>query len=352
MSESRARAQRSNNRWVTTAIGCTSSSRRLPSGSRSSITRSRCSRAKARSASSRRPTASRQRCSRTCRTRRRTFCDHLSDFRGGAEPLLQLGIAVRPPDHARFRVNVFVDHTTTDGSPGRRRAQSDLLQPAGQDRVPRDRSARWSTDFREIKPGALHRANGGFLVLEALDVLRHPFSWEALKRALRASEARIENLGEEFSAGAEREPASRADPARREGRSCSARRTLYQPPATSSTRTFASSSRSRPTSRQSSTGPREHQRNYAAFVSRCVRENGLRHFDRAAVARVVEYGARLRESQHKLSMRLLDVSDVVSEASFWAERSGHPLVEAGDVELARAQEGVPLEPARGARSRS
>ena len=92
----------------------------------------------------------------------------------------------------------------------------------------------------------------------------------------------------------------------------------------------------------------EHERNYAAFVSRCVREHGLRHLDRAAVARVVEYGARLRESQRKLSTRLLDVSDVVSEASYWAERLGHPLVEAADVDLAVAQEGVPVEPARGA----
>ena len=40
------------------------------------------------------------------------------------------------------------------------------------------------TDFREIKAGALHRANGGFLVLDALELLRHPFAWEALKRAL------------------------------------------------------------------------------------------------------------------------------------------------------------------------
>ena len=56
------------------------------------------------------------------------------------------------------------------------------------------------TDFREIKAGALHRANGGYLVLEAFDLLRQPFAWDALKRALRGREVQIENLGEQYSA--------------------------------------------------------------------------------------------------------------------------------------------------------
>jgi hypothetical protein len=56
------------------------------------------------------------------------------------------------------------------------------------------------TDFRQIKPGALHRANGGFLVLHALDVMPSPFAWEELKRALLSGEVRIENPGEQLSA--------------------------------------------------------------------------------------------------------------------------------------------------------
>jgi len=68
-----------------------------------------------------------------------------------------------------------------------------------------------------------------------------------------------------------------------------------------------------------------------------VREAGLRHFNRAAVARLIEYGARLREDQRKLSTRMLDVSDVVSEASFWAEKAGREVVAAEDVEQAIAK---------------
>jgi lon-related putative ATP-dependent protease len=75
----------------------------------------------------------------------------------------------------------------------------------------------------------------------------------------------------------------------------------------------------------------EHVTNYAAFISRRVRETGLRHFGDTAVAAVVEYGARLRHNQRKLSTRLLDIADVVTEASFWAGKAGHELVTAEDV---------------------
>ena len=82
---------------------------------------------------------------------------------------------------------------------------------------------------------------------------------------------------------------------------------------------------------------RKHHLNYAAFVSRWVRENDLLHFDRAAVARLIEHGARLRESKNRLSARMMDISDVVSEASFWASRNGRARVGADDVEHAIAK---------------
>src|SRR5690606_21352303 len=72
----------------------------------------------------------------------------------------------------------------------------------------------------------------------------------------------------------------------------------------------------------------------AAFISRRVQESGLLHFDPSGVGRVVEYGARLRESQTKLSTRLLDIANIVTEASYWAEKAGRELVTAADVDQA------------------
>jgi lon-related putative ATP-dependent protease len=257
--------------------------------------------------------------------------DHMADFRGAPEPLVQLGIQVRPPNHARFRVNVFVDRAGTEGAPVVVERNPTYYNLLGKVEY-RATFGAMSTDFREIKPGALHRANGGFLVLDALDVLRHPFSWEALKRALRARELRIENLGEEFSAV----PSASLRPA---PIPLEVKVILLGPPLLYHLlhrldEDFRELFKVKADFAPELEWTAEHERDYAAFVSRCIRENGLRHFDRAAVAGLVEYGGRLRESQRKLSTRLLDVSDVVSEASFWAERLGHRLVEASDVELA------------------
>lgn len=68
-----------------------------------------------------------------------------------------------------------------------------------------------------------------------------------------------------------------------------------------------------------------------------MRQAGLKHFDRGAVARVVEHGARLRDHQRKLSTRLLEIGDLVTEASFWAGKADRQLVRAEDVDKAVAQ---------------
>jgi predicted ATP-dependent protease len=81
----------------------------------------------------------------------------------------------------------------------------------------------------------------------------------------------------------------------------------------------------------------EHVGDYAAFVSRQVRDRHLRHFNRAAVARVVEYGARVRDHQRKLSTRFLEIANLITEASHWAAKAGHDPVMAADVEQAIAK---------------
>lgn len=257
---------------------------------------------------------------------------NLSDFRSEEEEQqLPFGLGPRTRDFARYSVNVLVDNAGAEGAPIVVERNPSYYNLLGRIEY-RASFGAMTTDFREIKAGALHRANGGFLVLDALDVIRHPFAWEALKRALRSSEARIESLGEEFSAV----PLATLRP---EPIPLDVKVVIIGPPYLYHL-LFALDDDLRELFKvKADFSPelewtREHERNYAAFVSRWVRENDLRHFAGAAVARLIEHGARLRESQRKLSARLLEISDLVSEASFWAEREGHELVEAEDVELA------------------
>ncbi len=256
---------------------------------------------------------------------------NLADFRDGEEGTLPFGLGTRPRDFARYRVNVLVDNGTTEGAPIVVERNPTYYNLLGRTEY-RATFGAMVTDFREIKPGALHRANGGFLVLDALDVLRHPFAWEALKRALRGGEMRIESLGEEFSAT----PIAtlRPEPIPLDIKVVLLGSPLLYHLLYQLDEDFRELFKVKADFSPELDWTSDHHRNYAAFVSRWVRENGLCHFDGAAVARLIEYGARLRENQRKLSARLLEISDLVSESSFWAERQDHELVQAEDVELA------------------
>jgi len=258
---------------------------------------------------------------------------HLDDFRDGEEaaPAMLLAPPSRQLDKARFRVNVFVDNRGAEGAPIVVERNPTYYNLLGRVEY-RVTLGAMVTDFREVKPGALHRANGGFLVLDLLDVLRHPFAWEALKRALRSGETRIENLGEEFSPL----PSAtiRPEPIPLDVKVILLGSPLLYQIFYSYDEDFRELFKVKADFAPELDWSSEHHRNYAAFISRCVRKHGLRHFDQAAVARVIEHGARLRESQKKLTARLLDIDDLVSEASFWAGEHGHDLVGLEDVELA------------------
>src|SRR5262245_58215383 len=82
----------------------------------------------------------------------------------------------------------------------------------------------------------------------------------------------------------------------------------------------------------------ENLASYSAFLSRIVGDRGLLHFDRSAVARIVEHGARLRDHQRKLTARFLDIARLAVEASHWAGKAGHEFVLAEDVDTAIAHQ--------------
>ncbi len=266
--------------------------------------------------------------------------EHLDDFRNGEGEGQQQTFLSRLPglqreEHlARYSVNLFVDNDGLKGAPVIVERNPTYYNLTGRIDY-RATFGAMVTDFRQVKPGALQRANGGFLVLHVLDVLGAPFAWDALKRSLICGEVTIENLGEQYTAL----PTERLRP---EPIPLDVKVILLGPPEV-----YYLLYRLDPDFQQlfkvkADFAPDmdwndEHLNSYAAFISRRVREEGLRHFDRSAMARVIEYGARLREDQRKLSSRLRDIADVVSEANYWAGKAGHDIVQAADVDQAIAR---------------
>ncbi len=143
----------------------------------------------------------------------RDVVENVHDFIGSAEPEDAAGqirkLLAETPTLHRYGVNVIVDNAATKGAPI---VLEDL--PTHSNLVGRieyhSHFGSMVTDFTLLRPGALHRANGGYLLLDARRVLMQPFAWEDLKRALRAREIRIEPperlLGLSGTASLEPEP--------------------------------------------------------------------------------------------------------------------------------------------------
>jgi lon-related putative ATP-dependent protease len=257
--------------------------------------------------------------------------DRLSDFRSREEavPLIAGLQAVERQEHlSRYRVNVFIGNGGGGGAPVIVERNPTYYNLLGRIDF-RAMFGTMVTDFHQIKAGALTRANGGFLLINALDLLRNPFSWDALRRALLAREVRIENLGEQLSTLPT--ASLRPEPIPLDLKVVLVGSSLLYHLLYALDEDFRELFKVKVDFAPEMDWSDEHVSNYAAFISRRVRDEGLRHFDRGAVAQVVEYGARLREHQRKLSTRLIEIADVVTEASFWAGRAGRDIVAAGDV---------------------
>ncbi len=262
---------------------------------------------------------------------------HLSAFRQSpvpAEPASQLEAALSVDQTDRYRINVFVDNSRLTGAPVEVETNPTYYNLIGRIEY-RATFGMMVTDFKQIKAGALQRASGGFLILDAADLLSNAFAWPALMRALSTEQLRIENLGEQFSAI----PTASLVPEPLHLRTkvvLVGSPMLYQ-------LLYALDEEFRELFKVRVDFAPEVEwtdatlKDMSAFVSRCIRENGLKQFDAGAVARVVEEAARWRESQRKLSTRLRDIDDLVSESSYWAADAGHELVSADDVRRAVAE---------------
>lgn len=257
--------------------------------------------------------------------------DHLPDFRQAPntqEPSSPLEAALSSDHTDRYRINVLVDNSRTTGLPVVVEANPTYYNLMGRSEY-RATFGMMVTDFRQIKAGALHRANGGFLILDAADVLANPFAWPALMRALSTQSLRIENLGEQYSTV----PTASLSPAPvpiKEKVVLVGSPVLYQV-LFALEEEFRDLFKIRVDFAPEVDWTEESIAGFAGFVSRCVHDHGLRHFDRTGVARVIEEAARWRESQRKMSTRLRDLDDLVTESSYWAAEAAHEFVLGEDV---------------------
>jgi len=235
------------------------------------------------------------------------------------------------PSFARYNVNLFIAHNGNKAAPV---IYED--NPIHQNLIGRiehvSQIGTLVTDFNMIKPGALHQANGGYLVLDARKLLMQPFSYEELKRVLRSKEIRIESLAQQYSfistTTLEPEPIPLDVKIILVGE-----RILYyllyhyDPDFKELFKVSADFEDEMPRSDENS-------QLYARMIGTIAKHDGLLPLTPGAVARVIEQSSREVSHAAKFSTHLSTLADLLKEADYWAKKGSRTAIDRSDIETA------------------
>ncbi len=231
----------------------------------------------------------------------------------------------------RYRLNVIVDNSGLQGAPVVIETNPTYANLIGRVEM-RAEIGTLVTDYRFIRPGALHRANGGYLLLDARVMMRQPLAWEGLKQALRNQRVRIEESSQQAAVLAATMLTPEPIPLDVKVMLIGDLPTYYLLYAYDEQ--FEKLFKVRADFAVEMPWTQDNEEKIVRYIRNRCEEFGLPHFDMSAVAEVVEHSARVVEDQRKLTTRFALVSDIIQEAAFWAGRAGHPLVTGADVEKA------------------
>jgi len=255
---------------------------------------------------------------------------------GGEEELVDLSLITgsgNGEEFTRYKVNLFISHDNATGSPVIIETNPNYYNLFGKVEY-KNQLMSVSTDFTMVKPGAIHRANGGYLILQARDALIEPLVWEQLKRTLKYRQAVIENIGEQYR----NIPTStlRMEPIPLKLKVILIGSPLFYLVLTSD-EDFAKLFKVKVDFDVEMARSRENLCKYVSFVSSLCKREKLQHLDRTALAQIIEYGSRLAGDQTKLSTRFNEVGEIIYEASALAVAAGSDLVSASHVDEAIRQ---------------
>ena len=220
------------------------------------------------------------------------------------------------PTFTEYKVNVFTDNSNTRGAPVIFETHPTYTNLFGSI----EKEAKFGalvTDFTMIRTGSLAKANGGYLVLDALDLFKYPFVWDSLKKALENEELRIEDVYQQYgfstTVGIKPEPVKLDVKVIIAGNS-----QLYH-------MLYAYDEDFRKLFKAKADFDYVVERNdmtlsqYSRFLKSVCDRDGLNKFDRSGVEAVIEYSSRLAEDQNKLSVQFGLITKILKEADYWAK---------------------------------
>ncbi|TAK55626.1 MAG: ATP-binding protein [Bacteroidetes bacterium] len=227
-----------------------------------------------------------------------------------------------------FRVNIVLDNSETKGIPIVIETNPKYKNMFGTIEREVDRNGVWRTDFTMIKSGSMLRADGGYLVVNALDALVEPGVWQTLKRTLRNGLLEIQPMESGLfgiSSALKPEPVAINVKVIMIG-DAYIYFLLYEQDDD-----FKKIFKVRADFDVEMPKQEISIKRYVSFIKMICDEDKLRHFDAAGIAAVIEYGTRLAGRQDKLSTRFNIIADVLREASYWAVKEDVPIATASHI---------------------
>jgi lon-related putative ATP-dependent protease len=249
-----------------------------------------------------------------------SFIEAISQRRDGASALLE-----------QFKVNVIIDNSEKDGAPVIFEDHPTYPNLIG--RVEHfAQMGTLRTDFRMIKSGAMHKANGGYLVLDARKLLTQPYAWEGLKRALQSREIEIESIGQALSlistASLKPDPIPLNLKIALVGDRILYYLLIQYDPE------FSELFKVQADFETEIEWNQENQDLYAKLIATIVKKESTKPFKKSAVARLIEESARQANDSERLNTRIQDIHELIVESDYWAKNSNRQSVIKKDVEQA------------------
>lgn len=235
------------------------------------------------------------------------------------------------PTFTQYDVNLFVDNSETEGIPVIIETNPSYNNLFGTV----ERKAQFGalfTDFTMIKAGSIHKANGGFLIVKALDLLKKPFSYEALKRAIKERKIEIEDLGEQFGLFTTKALKPQAIP-------LDIKIVLLGDPGLyqllyNLDEDFREIFKIKAHMDVHVDRKDERLKEFCQGLYDVMKRHDLLDIHSSAVTRLIEYSAQLAGSKDKLSLRVKDLEDLLIESNFWAQQDESQIIEERHVEQA------------------
>ncbi len=230
-----------------------------------------------------------------------------------------------------YRVNLFVDNSELEGAPVIMDSNYSYHNIFGKLEYENYYGA-LKTDFTMLKPGLLHKANGGYIIFQATDLLTNGICYEALKKALRTKELGIENTTDPRSSmvmiSLKPEPIPLDLKVIIIGEE-----NIYQS-LLAMDNDFRKLFKIKVEFEDDAPLTDENMQKLARFISAYCTQEELPHLDKEAVAKMIEYASKLANNQEKLSTRFNDIAQIIGEAATWAKMGHSKIVTAEYVDKA------------------